>query len=68
MFVDNANVNLLDKKSGLPVPPSHDVELDHDHKKKGCCKDCNFTPFVLMIALSFHSIFEGLALGLNLDP
>ena len=37
---------------------------DEDHKK-GCCKNINFTPFVLMIALSFHSIFEGLALGLQ---
>lgn len=30
-------------------------------KKKGC----NFTPFVLMMALCVHSMFEGIALGLQ---
>jgi solute carrier family 39 (zinc transporter), member 1/2/3 len=33
-------------------------------KKKQCC---NFTPFILMIALSLHACFEGLALGLQSD-
>jgi hypothetical protein len=27
-------------------------------------KSCNCTPFILMIALSVHACFEGLALGL----
>ena len=31
-------------------------------QKNSCCP--NMTPFILMIALSVHSIFEGLALGL----
>jgi hypothetical protein len=44
LFVDQANVNLIDKGG----------------KKQGI----NLLPFVLMIALSVHSIFEGLALGL----
>ena len=30
-------------------------------------KGCNLTPFVLMIALSVHSIFEGMATGLQMD-
>ena len=30
---------------------------EHEHK-------CDLTPFVLMIALSVHAIFEGIALGL----
>ena len=34
-------------------------------KKDSCCP--NMTPFILMIALSVHSIFEGLALGLTGD-
>ena len=34
-------------------------------KKTSCCP--NMTPFILMIALSVHSIFEGLALGLQLN-
>ena len=33
--------------------------------KSKCCSCCsNMTPFVLMIALSVHALFEGLALGL----
>ncbi len=66
MFVDNGNVNLLESKTGTG---QHVHEGEHSHEeveeKKGCCGGCNFTPFVLMIALSFHSIFEGLALGLQ---
>jgi zinc transporter ZupT len=34
-------------------------------EKTSCCP--NMTPFILMIALSVHSIFEGLALGLTSD-
>ena len=35
----------------------------HDIKKNtSCCP--NMTPFILMIALSVHSVFEGLALGM----
>ena len=30
-------------------------------------KGCNMTPFLLMIALAFHAIFEGIALGLGSD-
>jgi solute carrier family 39 (zinc transporter), member 1/2/3 len=33
-------------------------------EKKPCC---NFTPFILMIALSVHACFEGLALGIQPD-
>lgn len=47
------------------------TELNSDAKasfkekkeKESCCP--NMTPFILMIALSVHSIFEGLALGLS---
>jgi len=35
----------------------------HAMKAKSCCP--NLTPYVLMIALSTHSIFEGLALGIE---
>ena len=34
-------------------------------KKETKSSCCNMTPFVLMIALSVHAIFEGLALGLQ---
>lgn len=39
--------------------------MDEMKKKTSCCP--NMTPFILMIALSVHSIFEGLALGLQTD-
>ena len=43
--------------------PVNDVE---ELRKAGSCCP-NMTPFVLMIALSVHSIFEGLAVGLTSD-
>lgn len=39
----------------------------HTHKKQnkfGCCS-CNITPFILMIALSVHALFEGIAVGIE---
>lgn len=30
-------------------------------------KTCNFTPFMLMIALCIHATFEGIATGLQKD-
>ena len=42
-----------------------DENDDEDAPKKPCCP--SFTPFVLMIALSVHAVFEGLALGLSPD-
>ena len=57
--MDKKNVNLLEstKKS---------VAHTHGHKdivKPKCVM--NFTPFVLLIGLGTHAIFEGLALGLE---
>jgi zinc transporter 1/2/3 len=48
-FVDSSNVNLPEKQPG-----------DQARSKA----PLNLLPFVLMIALSVHSIFEGIALGL----
>ena len=39
------------------------VSMEELKKKNSCCP--NMTPFILMIALSVHSMFEGLALGLQ---
>jgi len=36
----------------------------HGKKANNPC-GCNMTPFILMIALSTHAVFEGIALGLN---
>ena len=55
LFVDHDNVQL-----------NKDQHHGHGHKaekKEGC----NLTPFVLMIALSMHAMFEGIALGLMSD-
>ena len=35
-----------------------DDDEEHEPEK------CNMTPFILMVALSVHAIFEGIALGL----
>ena len=41
---------------------------EHNEVKPRFCSCCaNMTPFVLMIALSVHAIFEGLALGLSVE-
>jgi zinc transporter ZupT len=48
--VDGNNVNL--KNTEVETPAKKEKE------------PFNFLPFVLMIALSVHSLFEGLALGL----
>jgi len=40
---------------------SGEVHELNEKSKKPCC---NMTPFILMIALSVHACFEGLALGL----
>ena len=36
--------------------------FDHTQQKQ---KHCNFTPYMLMVALSIHSIFEGIATGIQ---
>ena len=36
-------------------------------RKKACCDGLNLTSFVLLIALSTHAFFEGIALGLTKD-
>ena len=49
---NSAHENLMDvRKSNKPM------------KKPSCLE--NFTPFVLLIGLGTHALFEGLALGLN---
>jgi len=70
--VDDAKVDLLNQPKGNINETNTDVDSKvqssqgpppkKEQSKKSCCP--NLTPFVLMIALSVHSIFEGLALGL----
>ena len=46
----------------------HDNENPHSHVSKvQKANSCNVTPFILMIALSVHSCFEGLAAGLQMN-
>ena len=60
MFVDGANVD-LNKDESTRASQVH----QHEQKKAGCCS--NMTPYVLLMALSIHSLFEGLACGLAKD-
>ena len=47
---------------------NNDNENPHHHAAKvQKASSCNVTPFILMIALSVHSLFEGLAAGLQMD-
>lgn len=41
----------------------HEHEHEHDHKNKGS----SITPYILLIALGFHGLFEGMALGIQKD-
>ena len=60
---ESVEVNLLDDGKKSPVAATENVITVS--KKDSCCP--NMTPFVLMIALSVHAFFEGLALGLTTD-
>jgi len=40
-------------------------EFFEKEQRKSCCEGLNLTSFVLLIALSTHAIFEGIALGLT---
>ncbi len=51
LFVDSENAPHGENK-GV------DNDADHNHGK------CNMTPIILMVALSVHAIFEGIALGI----
>ena len=43
----------------------HDHDHDHDHGQAEFVPKSNITPYLLLIALSFHGFFEGIALGLQ---
>lgn len=60
MFVENTNIALSnDGKNNVRG------SFAKTKKDTSCCP--GMTPYILMIALSVHSIFEGLALGLTKD-
>jgi len=40
-------------------------EHNHDGEKKNDAFENNLTPYLLLLALSFHGLFEGIALGLQ---
>ena len=60
LFAKNAAVDL-----NAPDTATGDSVLSKSKKKQSCCP--NMTPYILMIALSTHSFFEGLAVGLATD-
>ena len=51
LFVDSEDVDLEEVEEV-------DSDAEHEHGK------CNMTPIILMVALSVHAIFEGIALGI----
>lgn len=60
MYEDGTKKSLLVNNAEDAL--KHGNEADDLRKAGSCCP--NMTPFVLMIALSVHSIFEGLATGM----
>lgn len=56
LFVDQNNVQLINKT----VTTASEEQPKNKEK-------CNLTPFVLMIALAMHALFEGIALGLMMS-
>jgi len=74
LFIDEKNVHLKESvhqhekviAGRNKSTHSHSKSTHSQHKpmKKPSCLS-NFTPFVLLIGLGTHAIFEGLALGLN---
>ena len=53
----------------IPEEDEHEKleELAVEEETKGICSGFNLQSFVLLIALSMHAIFEGIALGLTND-
>ena len=61
LFVENVDVDVKTSNASTHVH----TELIKRNKQASCCP--NMTPFILMIALSTHSLFEGLAAGLAMN-
>lgn len=72
-FADQNNIDFRDTQQKLVESHEnhnhgHDHDHDHDHHGKSRWCSCNLTPVVLMIALSTHAIFEGIAVGVTSKP
>ena len=64
--VNHLSDNLLeDEEKHVKAVIQYNEENDLQEKVKPKKQCCNATPYVLMIALSVHAAFEGLALGLQ---
>ena len=64
-FADKNNIDFREPMNKVDLEANHDHhdhDHDHDHHKSRLWA-CNLTPVVLMIALSTHSMFEGIAVG-----
>lgn len=57
---DQTDESILENHNG-PSDLEDNVSIAHNEKKP---IGLSFTPFILMMALSVHSIFEGIAVGL----
>ena len=68
LFVDKRNLNLNATTRSTTVAEEDMYNKKHNIKKTKtkettCCP--NMTPYILLMALSVHSLFEGLATGLQ---
>lgn len=53
-----------DPNSLLTQSQNNDI-ISEEKSKKKCCPSCNLSSIVLLVALSVHAVFEGIALGLT---
>ena len=67
LFADKNNIDFRDTTHNHGHEHGHDHDHDHDHHGKARWWTWNLTPVVLMIALSTHAIFEGIAVGVVSD-
>ncbi|XP_023322720.1 zinc transporter ZIP1 isoform X2 [Eurytemora carolleeae] len=66
---DFESISRQDSITGLSnvVHHTHDGHTDHSHISHGVFQHSTLRSIMLLLALSFHSVFEGLAIGLQDD-
>jgi len=61
----NSDVRKISVLNNLNIPLMSNIPAIKEEKTKHDKKHENFTPYLLLLALSIHACFEGLALGLQ---
>ena len=62
---EDQHVHVISEHHHIAMVSHHHEHHDHDHAAMLCEQHSALRSFLLLIALSFHSVFEGLAIGLQ---